>query len=255
MDIGPRRQALSQFVRRLMLRSPLGEEEVEALLALPAQPRNLPAHRDFVNRGEDVDHACLIVEGLAGRFAQLQDGRRQTVALYIAGDMADLHSLMLPKAPSALSALVDTRILKVPHVALRAAAARYPAIAEALWRDCVADSNIIAQWLVNLGRRDARARLAHLLCEMAIRTSGNGRAAAAYAFPITQDQLADTLGLTSVHVNRTLKALREEGLVRMTRREVMIDDWDALRSAAEFDPAYLALADEAPVAASRRATS
>lgn len=254
MEIGPRPHALSLFVERLTLRSGLGNEEVEALLALPASPRSVPAHRDFVRLGEDVEHACLIVEGLVGRFAQLQDGRRQTVALHIPGDMPDLYSLMLPKAPSALGALVETQILRVPHGALRAVAAGYPGIAAALWRDCVADGNILAQWVVNVGRRDARARLAHLLCEMAIRTSGGGRPGAVYPFPLTQEQLADALALTPVHVNRTLKALREDGLARVTRREVMIEDWDGLVSCAEFDPTYLALTNGRAPAARRSAS-
>ena len=246
MEIGPRRQALARFVERLTLRSALSGEEREALLALPATPQAVEANRDVVRLGEDVTHACLVVEGLLARYAQLADGRRQMVSLHIAGDMADLYSLMLPRAPSGLAALTASTLLKVPHEALRAASIRSPAIAAALWRDCLVDGNIIAQWLVNVGRRDARARLAHLLCEMAARTAKDGAPGPGrYAFPITQEQLADAVGLTPVHVNRTLRALREEGLVRMTRAEIHIEDWRGLAEAAEFDPAYLALPGKA----------
>jgi len=241
MELGPRKHALSAFVQRLIVRSALSEKEVDALLALPGRPERIAAHRDFVRLGDEVDHACLIVDGLAARFAQLQDGSRQSVSLHIAGDMADLYSLMLPRAPSTLHALTDTTILRVPHEALRDLTNEYPGIAAAFWRDCVVDGNVIAQWLVNVGRRDARARLAHLLCEMAVRTSKSDNPPAVYPLPITQEQLADALGLTSVHVNRTLRLLREEGLARLTRREVHIDDWERLVSAGEFDASYLAL--------------
>lgn len=245
MEIGPRKQALSAFVQRLIVRSPLGNDEVSALLALPAHPQKVAAHRDFVRLGDDVDHACLIVDGLAARFAQLQDGSRQTISLHIPGDMADLYSLMLPKAPSTLHALTDTTIVKIPHEALRGLTAAYPAIANAFWRDCVVDGNIIAQWLVNVGRRNSRARLAHLLCEMAVRTGGADGPPASFPLRMTQEQLADALGLTSVHVNRTLKAMREEGLARLTRRELIIEDWHRLVQAGEFDPSYLALPETA----------
>ena len=120
-----------------------------------------------------------------------------------------------------------------------AASASRPAIAEAFWRDCMVDSTILAQWLVNVGRRDAKSRLAHLLCEMAWRykaVSAGGKIV--FELPMTQCQLADATGLTSVHVNRVLKALRDVG-TRLCRNNVRIDDWNVLVEIGDFDPAYL----------------
>jgi CRP-like cAMP-binding protein len=109
------------------------------------------------------------VDGLVGRFDQNSLGARQITAFHIAGDMADLHSVVQPKATSALQALSTTTLLQVAHRDLRGIAARYPAIAEALWRDCIVDGAILAQWIVNVGRRDSKTRIAHLLCETAVR--------------------------------------------------------------------------------------
>jgi CRP-like cAMP-binding protein len=123
---------------------------------------------------------------------------------------------------------------------LRRVAKEYPAIAEAFWRDCVVDASILSQWVVNVGRRDARMRLAHLLCEVAVRMEQAGLGnRAAFELNVTQTQLADALGLTSVHVNRVLQALRREGLIATRSREVRILDWDRLAALGEFDGVYL----------------
>ena len=154
--------------------------------------------------------------------------------------MPNLHSLVQPRATSALQALTTTTILKIPHRVLRAVAARYPAVAEAFWRDCMVDAAILSQWVVNVGRRDAKTRIAHLLCETAVRFSANGRSdAAGFEFPVTQVHLADATGLTSVHVNRTLKALKSEGVVDVATRRVRILNWDVLARLGDFDPDYL----------------
>jgi CRP-like cAMP-binding protein len=209
---------------------------------LPGHPVQVQSNRDFVRLGERVDHACLVVDGLVGRFGQNDQGGRQITALHIAGDMADLHSVVTPQAASALQALTTTTLLKISHRSLRDAVRRYPALAEAFWRECVIDAGILSEWVVNVGRRDARARTAHLLCEMAFRYEAAGaKVGFSFAFPPTQAQLADMLALTPVHVNRTLKGLREEGLAEIRDRTAHILDWTGLLHAGEFDPWYLHL--------------
>lgn len=228
------------FLDRLLSRSALSAAERAAILGLPAHAAQVQAGRDFVRSGEKVDHACLIVDGIAGRFGQNREGERQITALHIAGDMADLHSVVQPRAGSALQALSTLTLLRVPHQALRDAAGRHPAILEAFWRDCMVDASVLSQWVVNVGRRDARSRLAHLLCEMAVRLMADRQPGAIlFEFPVTQAQLADATGLTSVHVNRTLKSLRQDGLVFISDRIVHILDWDRLAALGEFDAAYL----------------
>ena len=229
-----------EFLRKLTSRSLLGPEERQAILDLPGHPVQVQSKRDFVRLGETVDHACLVVDGLVGRFGQNREGNRQITAVHIKGDMADLHSVVAPDAASALQALAVTTIVKVPHTALRAIAHRYPAIAEAFWRECVVDAAVLSEWVVNVGRRDARARTSHLLCELAYRYEAIGTPVGfSYPLAATQQHLADMMGLTPVHVNRTLKALRAEGLASVYGRNVHILDWNGLVEAGEFDPRYL----------------
>ncbi|WP_030539700.1 Crp/Fnr family transcriptional regulator [Sphingobium sp. DC-2] len=242
MSFAPATETFQLFLNKVQVRSPLSAEEQEAVLRLPARPRQIAAHGEIVRLGEQVSHSCLVASGLVSRFSQMEDGRRQHISFHIAGDMVDLYSLMLPAAPSALVALTATTIFEIPHTALSELAFRFPALAAAFWRECVIDGNIVAQWLVSAGRRDARGRLAHLLCEMAVRSAQIGKYVdGSFPFPITQEQISDALGLTSVHVNRSIKALREEGLIQTSRGMVTIIDWEALSFAGEFDPAYLHL--------------
>lgn len=235
--------SLQPFLDRLNSRSILSESEQQRILDLPIRVRQARANEDFVHLGEIVDHACFVVEGLIGRFDQNARGERQITALHIPGDMPDLHSVVQPTASSALQALSTTTLLQVPHAALRAATAEFPAIGEAFWRDTMVDSSILAQWVVSVGRRDARCRLAHLLCEMACRyrrtPHGGGLV---FQLPMTQAQLADATGLTAVHINRTLKALEQIGTT-FRHKTVRIDDWDALVKIGDFDATYLQEAD------------
>lgn len=237
------RPDLQRFLNRLTGHSVLSEKEQQAVLNLPCHAAQAPNNADLVRLDERVDHASLIVAGVVGRFGQNTDGERQITTMHIAGDMADLHSVVLPVATSALQALSPTTVVRIPHVAIRAAAASYPAVAEAFWRDCVVDSAILAQWVVNVGRRDARERIAHLLCEMGVRIAGATAGAREIVFdlPITQTHLADATGMSAVHVNRTLQNLRRDGLIKWSARSVVrIPEWDALAAVGDFDPAYLA---------------
>jgi len=239
------RSAPDLFLDRLLAHSELDETEQAAVAGLPAVRMDVAAHRDVVRLGERVDHACLVEAGLVGRFGQTETGARQFVSVHTPGEMVDLHSLMVPEANAAVNALTGSTVLRVPHSSLRDVGLRYPAIAAALWRDCVMQGAIVAQWLVNVGRRDARSRLAHLLCEMAHRSQRGDAPAMTYAFPMTQEQLGDALGLTAVHVNRTLMGLRDDGLVEISRGSVKILDWRTLVAAAEFDPGYLQVSNGA----------
>lgn len=231
---------LDRFLRRLQSRSILADEEQEAILSLPAHVAQVRANHDFVGLRESVDHASLVVEGMVGRFDQNRNGLRQITAIHLPGDMANLHSVVQPQATSALQALSVTTILRVPHEALRAATARHPALAEALWRDCMVDAAIMSQWVVNIGRRDAPSRIAHLLCEIATRLGATGSGNAfVFAFGATQLQLADAAGLTTVHVNRVVRGLRERGLADVRKTKVRVLDWTGLVAAGEFNANYL----------------
>jgi CRP-like cAMP-binding protein len=235
--------SLRLYLRKLAAHTELTAEQERMVLALPAAPRRIAANREIVRLGERVEHACLVAEGVVSRFAQLEDGRRQLISFHIAGDLADLYSLALPAAPGSLLAVSATTIFQIPHDALRSLSADHPTVAAGLWRDCVIDGNIVAQRLINIGRRTARGRVAHLLCELALRYRAIGEYQdGRFPLAITQEAMADALGLTAVHVNRSLRVLRDDGLVQLSRSEAHIHHWEGLAEAAEFDPGYLCLA-------------
>jgi CRP-like cAMP-binding protein len=240
MSVG-RDFSLQPLLDKLKSHSKLAETESQVILNLPVRVLEVQAHRDFVRLGETVDHACFVASGLVGRFGQNAEGVRQITAFHVPGDTPDLHSLMLPDATSGLQALTTTTILKIPHEALRSAIGRFPAVAEALWRECVMDAAILAQWALNVGRRDSKTRVAHLLCEMAVRYGADVEPSGTFAFPVTQSHLADATAMTPVHVNRTLMGLRHNELARVSFGKVEILDWNRLQEAGEFDRAYLAV--------------
>lgn len=216
------------------------------MLALPVEYTPIRARTDFVKLGETIDHACLICDGIVARFEQTRSGTRQVTALHLPGDMADLHSVVLPKTSWALAAMSDVVLGRVPHRELVALSDRFPSLARAFWRDCSVDGAILGVWSVSLGRRAGIARLAHLLCEMRCRYGALGMVVdETFDFDLTQMQLADVLGLTAVHVNRMARELRERGVATIRNKGVTIDDWDGLRAVADFDDAYLHLDHEA----------
>jgi CRP-like cAMP-binding protein len=149
----------------------------------------------------------------------------------------------VPTSGWGLEALAGSTLVFVPHAALREAAGD-PTIALAFWRDTVTDGSVLAKWAANLGRKQAMPRLAHLFCEMGLRMERVGLGTRSeYDLPVTQAQLADAVGLTSVHLNRTLKALRAKG-VTFSGKRVRIADWSGLTQLAEFDPVYLLLPED-----------
>lgn len=239
--------ALERFLARLLRRSALTAEEQQAILQIPCRTVEVRPRTDIVSPGETLDHACLVARGIVARFDQMRDGRRQIVAFHIAGDMCDLHSLVAPTAAWGMAALTQSTVVHVPHQDLRRLAFKFPQIALAFWRDGTADSSILAKWVGNLGRQDARARVAHVLCELGTRMEAAGLAIGRTCFTldITQEQLADAVGLTAVHVNRTMQALRRMELIATSGRTVNVKDWDGLAETAEFNPDYLLLNDHA----------
>lgn len=240
---------LSLWLDRLSLRSMLGDVERAAVMTLPGIVEQVRPNRDFVRLGDYVDRSCLILSGMAGRFGQARNGERLTTAIHIAGDMADLHSAVLPTAASALQSLSETTIYRIPHRAIMNAAERFPMLAQALWRDCTVDAAVLSQWALRNARQPALSRIAHLIAELGVRFGiGDARNGKDFEFPLNQVQLGDATNLTSIHVNRMLRQLREAGVVAVKDRRVHIFDWQRLCAIGEFDPTYLHLqrADDEP---------
>lgn len=253
----PQTPNLQLLVQRLDALSPLDADDKAAIAALPHTLKTVRAHEYIVREGARAENSCLLRSGFATRHKIVADGGRQIVSVHMMGDMVNLQNSLLKTADHSVQALTDAEVALIPGTAIVALAATRPAVAIAMWLDTLVDGAIFREWIANVGRRDARARTAHVLCEFALRQEKAGLATRnQYDLPMTQEQLGDALGLTSVHVNRTLKALEAARLIARDKRTVTISDWDALRKVGDFDPSYLflELANETDIARATEAS-
>jgi CRP-like cAMP-binding protein len=236
-DVHP---TFEKMVRRLERRAPLGEDGREALLALPYTARKIPPAGHIVRDGDRPDFVCLLLSGFAHRYKLTGEGGRQIISIHMASEFVDLQNGLLSVADHSVQTLTEVEAAFVPRRAVEALMVHHPAIGRALWIDTLIDASIFREWVVNVGRRDSRARVAHLLCEFSMRMEAAGLASNhRYELPMTQEQLADAVGLTSVHVNRVLKQLGEQSLISRDRRSITIEDWESLRRAGDFNERYL----------------
>jgi CRP-like cAMP-binding protein len=233
---------LDGMIRKFERRASLSEEDRAALLALPFRVVRAEPGRYLRREGSTTDHSILILSGLAYRHKINADGSRQIVSIHIPGDFVDLEGALLKTADHNVQALTRCDLAVVPRAALRDLLVSHPQVALAMWVDTLIDASIFREWIMNIGRRDARERLAHIFCEFALRLEVAGMGSTdGYELPMTQEQLADASGLTAVHVNRTLKTMAAEGLIRREKRFILIPDWEKLRSVAGFSELYLHL--------------
>ena len=239
-SIESRAAALKPMLAKLDRRGRFGEADREALLALPYQVRRVAAGTNLIRDGDRPEHCCALLSGFAYRHKITGEGGRQVIAIHMEGDFVDLQNSMLDVADHNVQMLTDGDVAFVPRAAIRDLALARPAVAIALWTDTLIDSAIFREWVVNVGRRDARARIAHLLCEFSLRLEAAGLAENhRYELPMSQEQLADCTGLTPVHVNRILRQLGEEGLIGRNKRSVVIEDWERMREVGDFNDRYL----------------
>lgn len=238
----PESPALEPMLRKLEHWHPMVPAERQAILALPHVVRELTPGQYLTWDGDRPQNACLILSGFAFRHKIAGNGGRQILSIHMKGDIVDLQNSLLGVADHNVQMLTDGTIALIPVEALRDIAFQYPAIGMAMWYETLVEASIFREWILNVGRRDAFTAIGHLLCEFALRleTAELGRMTS-YKLPITQEQLADAVGITSVHVNRTLMRLEEEGLIRRSRRVIWIDDWQRLAKVADFHPRYLHL--------------
>jgi CRP-like cAMP-binding protein len=228
------------MVQRLERRSPLDQGDRDALLGLQHNVKTLPAGAHVVRDGERPDYCTLLLTGFAYRYKLTGEGGRQIISFHCPSEFLDTQNSFLGVADHSVQMLTEGEVALMPQGILQELALNRPGIARALWIDTLIDASIFREWVVNVGRRDSRSRVAHLLCEFSLRLEATGLAKNhQYELPMTQEQLADAVGLTSVHVNRVLKQLGEEGLIRRDRRSVTILDWTLMRQAGDFNERYL----------------
>jgi CRP-like cAMP-binding protein len=227
---------------KLRARDTVNAEEEQAIRGMFSETRELPADKTIISAGEDLTISLMLIEGLLCRYKDLRDGSRQISELHVPGDFADLHSFTLKRLDHSIMTLTKCRIAVAPHDRIKAVTTEFPHLARLFWFTTNLDAAIHREWVLSLGRRNALSRTAHLLCELQVRLEIVGLAEKdGYPFALTQTDLAECLGLTPVHVNRTLRELRERGLVEFRNRRVRILDFPGLKRVAEFDPTYLYL--------------
>lgn len=231
---------IERAVRRLESRSPLTESDRKAIRALPFTFRTLDPAAYMVREGETPQVCSLLLSGFAYRHKVTGSGERQILSVHLPGEFLDLQNSFLGIADHNVQALSRAEVAAVPVAALQRLANDHPAVALAMWIDTLIDAAIFREWIVNVGRRDATSRVAHLLCELALRLREAGLSEKdGYQLPMTQEQLADAVGLTPVHVNRVLQAMGRDRLIERDKRAVTIVDWDGLRHVGDFSTRYL----------------
>jgi CRP-like cAMP-binding protein len=235
--------ALDLMVRKLSSRGKLDEEDRTAILALPVVSRSYHPTTYVVREGEPPRHYCdFIQEGFAVRQKLTAHRMRQIVSIHLPGDFIDLQHLFLSVADHNVQALTELKTVGVDRHALQQLALEHPAVGRAMWFDALVDASIYREWVLNVGRRDARARIAHVLCEVSLRMKAAGLTAdGSFELPLTQEQLGDAVGLTPVHVNRTLKSLAKDGVVHRAKRYISFADWDRVAGIGDFSALYLHL--------------
>ena len=239
-------QHTAGLLRKLESIASLTTEERAAIQRLPMTFRALPADQDIVREGDTPVESCLIVRGFACRYILTGQGKRQILSFHMAGDIPDLQSLHLSVMDHNLATVVPTELAFIRHEDLRALIRNQPRLGDLFWRDTLIDAAVFRQWMVGMGRRTAEGQLAHLLCELLVRMRSVGLIEDhAFELPLTQAELGDALGLSTVHVNRVLQDLRRDGLIALRGAFVIVQDWARLKKTGEFDPTYLHLAKEA----------
>lgn len=231
----------NSLVRKLETLARLGSDEIDALVALSRFPKLVRSEQILVHEGASIDHVCLVVEGLACRYKMLAGGRRQIMGYLIPGELCDIQFLVCNTADYSVAAVGDAQVVKIPVHKLADVIARYPKIARVLSMSALIDCSILREWLLNIGQRDAVEKLSHFFCEMEFRMNAVGRVDhdGSFELPVNQAALADTIGLTPVHVNRTLQRLRTAGLILLSHRRLSILDQERLAAIAGFDAHYL----------------
>ena len=229
-----------KFLRLLEASGTLSPDERDAVARLPFVVRTFQSRQVLAREGDSPSQCCIVMDGLVYRSLVLGDGSRQIFSFHIAGDMPDLQSLVLGTMDHDLTTSGPTTIAFVPHQALRHVAVQFPRIQMAMWRDGLLEGAGYRSWLINIGRRSAHGRLAHLFCEMIVRNRHHGLGSSGdIPFRITQEMLSDALGLSLVHLNRVLQGLRNDGLISLRLGRLIVHDWPALQIAGDFNGRYL----------------
>src|SRR5580698_5064033 len=230
------------LLRKLANFTALSEEERQAVIECCKDVRAVGAREDVISQGDRTGGVKLLLEGFACRYKTLEDGRRQIVAYFVPGDLCDLRVFILKRMDHSIGAIAPSRVATISPENILRLTHTYPTLTRALWWSTLVEEAILREWIVNVGQRNALERMAHLFCELLYRFRAVGlNQGLSCTLPLTQIELAETLGLSSVHVNRTLQALRRRNLITLNGGTLTIDDLEALEELSFFNVEYLHL--------------
>jgi CRP-like cAMP-binding protein len=232
--------ATNPLIAKLSRVMTLSRDDCAALQAMCQDVRQTGARRDIIRDGDRPDRVHLILSGWACRYKILKNGKRQVTALLLPGDFCDLHVGILDRMDHAIGAITATTFAYVDRAQFDELTRTRPAILRALWWATLVDEGVLRSWIVSLGLRTARERVAHLICELRERMRNIDREdAGRFAMPLTQPDLAEALGLTPVRINRVVRQLHKEHVVEIHKGLVTVLDLSALTQIADFEPRYL----------------
>jgi CRP-like cAMP-binding protein len=225
----------------------LAESDVRILEGLGSVVERYPADTDIIHQGQMPRSVFLLTEGMACRYRNMQDGRRQIMTFLLPGDFCDVHGFLLRSMDHSISTLTPVKLISVPRNQLIQLMFKHPRIAAALWWCSLQEEAILRERIVALGRRNARGRVAYLLCELWWRYDAIGLTrGSSVTLPLTQLEIADAIGLTPAHVNRVLMGFRDEDLINLSHRTLTLRNLPALQSIGDFNSDYLHLEGASP---------
>lgn len=230
------------LIRKLESLGKLTSGERESIEAMPFTLRKVGNGEEIAREGDEPTHCCLLVEGFLQRYSVLSSGVRQILSIHVGGDIPDLQGLHLQTMDHTLASVGPSTVALLAHADMLEVLRKAPRLVGLFWRDSLIDAAVARAWIKVLGGQEAHDKFAHLLCEIYVRMDVVGLTKDnSCPLPLTQTQLGEALGMSSVHIFRTLKTLRAEGLIEHKKGRLFILDWAGLKATAEFDPAYLNL--------------
>ena len=224
---------------KLAAHTKLNQKEKEALGRLRGAAFNVQAETQICGPKNPNLYSIIILDGLVARTDETKEGSRQVEAFYFPGDIPNLHGVVMGKPFGDLRATCPSQFMRVHRDEIRRLMMEFPGIAEAFWREAALQSRISVEWILNIGQRNAKSRVAHLLCEIAFRLGAPVSNCFDFPLQLTQIYLADAAGLSSVHLNRVLQELKKEGLFQLTHGVAIVGNWDKLSEIADFTGDYL----------------
>jgi CRP-like cAMP-binding protein len=228
------------LIRRLTALTELAPNDVSELSALCQTVKAFDAKQDIARDHEPATRVHLMLEGWAARYKMLPNGRRQITALLIPGDFCDLHITLFGRRNDGIVALTKARVAVIDSDLIDRLTTERTNVTRALWWTGLIDAAVLREWVANIGRRAAEAAVAHIICELHLRMRAVELVSSdRFSLPLTQEDLGDAVGLTSVHVNRILQRMRAQGLLEFRQRVVTILDLEGLREMAGFESDYL----------------